>query len=121
MKRIGIAGITIVCVSLAMFVFATAEAGAQKINLVVHVAGYTPNIPQAVGPELEVAAIIAEEYEELNPGVTIEFFEAPSDGFGASTLKTSLVGGTAPDITNVQITEFWTDTGNIPSRLSSAG
>jgi len=111
MKRIGIAGIIILCVSFAMFASAAAEEGVQKINLVVNVAGYTPNIPQSVGPELEVAAIIAEEYEKLNPGVTIEFYEAPSDGFGASALKTSLLGGTAPDITIVQITEFWTDTG----------
>jgi ABC-type glycerol-3-phosphate transport system substrate-binding protein len=96
------------CVSALAFATGGNEGSVEEQKLEVYVGPYTPNIPASVGPELEVAQIIADEYEEQHPGVTIEFYAAPADDW-ATALKTALAGGTAPDITTVQITQFWTD------------
>ncbi len=110
MKKILVLFICLACFSTVVSANGAEEANTDAKTLVVNVHGYTPDVPQAVGPKLRMARVIADEFEELNPGVTIEF--RPSVGEAnqlASNLKTALVAGTAPDITYVQITEFWTD------------
>ena len=107
-RRILMMLVCLACVSALAFAGGDNEGNVEEQQLEVYVGPYTPNVPASVGPDLEVAQILADEYEEQHPGVTIEFFAAPADDW-ATALKTALAGGTAPDITTVQITQFWTD------------
>ena len=89
MKRLFLCGLILLCIGLPAFAQGTAKA----VNLVVYVAGYTPDVPQSVGPKLVAAKTIADQYQKAHPGVTIEFYPAPADASSWQTaLKTALAG-----------------------------
>jgi raffinose/stachyose/melibiose transport system substrate-binding protein len=79
---------------------APGSGGKFQGNIVFYAQGYTPVDPTAARPNPPVALkSIAAKYQQLNPGVTIEFMpEVGADQDYYVWLRTKMAGGQAPDI-----------------------
>ncbi|NLV75214.1 MAG: extracellular solute-binding protein [Chloroflexi bacterium] len=53
--------------------------------------------PDPKAPKREAMAVLRKEWQDIHPGVTIKFMQAPSGDY-FSWLTTQLIGGTGPDI-----------------------
>jgi len=73
---------------------------------------YTPTSampnPDPDAAKREAMAILAEEWQDLHPGVNLIFFQAPAEVTYTEWINTQLIGGTGPDI-------FWLWLGSLGS------
>lgn len=83
----------------------------RKNTLFVNLGIYTPGTKLAFGNALQSSKIIAEDYSQLHPDISINFVQhvVVSGSQEGEWLKTQLVGGIAPDIVAQNAEVSWPD------------
>jgi len=84
----------------------------RKYKIRVMAGVYRPgDRPMGVGERIRQFRLVADEYETLHPDVTIDFITEAVIPGGAhgEWIRTQLVGGTAPDIINMNTESVWPD------------
>lgn len=85
---------------------------ARPHTIEIYAGYYSPGTqPFGVGERLRSFRLLADEYEQMHPDVTIEFVpqlivEGGSEG---EAIRTKLLGGIAPEIVNINTEAIWPD------------
>ncbi|MFH1738687.1 MAG: ABC transporter substrate-binding protein [bacterium] len=90
---------------------ATGKSPQDETVLTIMAQFYTPGTrPLGVGKPLEGLRKVADDWENLHPGVRVQFALPPTIGAGdGEWIKTQLVGGIAPDIVSINVEVVWED------------
>ena len=109
----------VLCLALVLTMFSAAMAESSDLTyqgtITMYAQALTPKEASETSKGLKAFREVADEWEALHPGITIEFLDEVAAGTDYGTwLKTKMAGGQAPDI-------FWQHASNINGGMFPQG